>query len=58
MGDNSEELVHARPRYRPRCGPRREGTKGASCGLVKRRILAVRIDQNIGVERDQEPRPS
>jgi hypothetical protein len=56
MGHNGQKLVQARPRDGPdrwRFGQLRHPPEG---GLVKWRILAMRIDENIGIDRDYAPR--
>jgi hypothetical protein len=58
MGGDGEEFMQTGPRDGPRrtsFSEFRDATRGAR---VKRRISPVRVNENVGVERDQEPRPS
>ena len=58
MGDDRQKFMNAGPRNRP-CG-RAFGklSKTFRCRSVKRRIFSMRVDENIRVDCDQEPRPS
>lgn len=58
MGDDRKELVNTRPRHRPgrpRLGELLHTRVGR---LVPPGVLAVRVDQQVGVYRDHVPRPS
>ncbi len=57
VGDDREELVHARPRYAPRHMTLGEALKACLRRSVPVRIRAVRIDENVRIRRDQLPRP-
>ena len=57
MGHDRQELVHAGPRDAPRRTTFCEGLDAGSCGFMPLGIRAVRVDQDIGVGRDQLPRP-
>jgi hypothetical protein len=58
MRDDGEEFVNARPRDCPRSGAGDEPLQGVPGGLVPLHLLAVRVDEEVGVDRDQPPRPS
>ena len=58
VGDDREKFMQAGPGNRPgrtSFGQLRDATRGTR---VERRIAPVRVNENVGVERDQEPRPS
>jgi hypothetical protein len=55
--DDRKKLVEAGPRYRPCDATLGQIADAARRGLVPLRVLAVRVDQQIRVESDQEPRP-
>jgi hypothetical protein len=54
MRDDCQKLVHAWPGKRPSGAALRKLGKSSRRGGMKRRVLAVRIDENIGVEGDQD----
>jgi hypothetical protein len=58
VGDDAEELVNARPGYRPGRDPFGELRDAAAGRLEPGRVLPVRVDEDVGVDRDHEPRPS
>ena len=57
MGHDPQELVHAGPRDAPRRTTFCEGLDAGSRGPMPLGIQAVRVNQYIGVGRDQLPRP-
>ena len=58
MGGNADELVHARPWQPPGRTPFRKPPDAGPGRLVPVRIGAVGVDQNVGIDRDQLPRPA
>ncbi len=58
MGHDGQEFVHAGPGDRPGRLSLGERSHAAIGRGVPLRIFAVRVDENIGVEGDQPPRPS
>lgn len=58
MGDDGEKLVNTWPGDRPGRGPFCKFRNSLRGRIVKRRILAVSVDQDVGVDGDQPPRPS
>src|SRR5204863_10164145 len=57
MSDDGEKLVHARPRYRPECTAAAQRIEQRDGGSVQGAVGAVRIDEQIRVDRDHAPRP-
>src|SRR5688572_9118044 len=56
MRDNREEFMHAWPRNGPiRRGFRKLGDP-PECGSVKRGVLAMGVDENVGIDGDHAPR--
>ena len=58
MGDDGEKLVHAGPRDCPGGRALDQGAQSFSRRLEPGRIAAMGIDQEVGVDRDQAPRPA
>lgn len=58
MRDDSEKLVQARPRDRPSRRTRREVGDASFCNSVELRVLTAGMNEEVGIDRDQEPRPS
>lgn len=55
--DDGEELVDAGPRDRPRGLAFGEGLEPRDGLVVPLRVLAVRVDEQVAVDRDRAPRP-
>lgn len=51
-----QKLVNAGPGKRPRCGLAPQGINGGFGCRMKRAVLAVRIDQQVGIEGNHAPR--
>ena len=57
MGNDTDEFMDARPRDRPWRGLMPQGINQFLCLCVKFAVLAVRINQQVGINRDHAPRP-
>ena len=57
MGYDREKLMQTRPGNGPACNPFSEFRQPSGRGIVKRRFIAVRIHENVGVDCNHVPRP-
>lgn len=55
---DGKELMQAFPRDGPGRRPFRQLGHPPEGGFMERRFLAVRVDENVGIDGDQLPRPS
>lgn len=58
VGNDGEKLVQAWPRDRPSCAAFGKVGDAFCRSGVKRRVLAMRVNEDVGIDCDQEPRPS